>query len=263
MMTVSAVSFARSRSRKRARLVSVAALLAAAVMTLPYRADGAPSPAVTPTCFGEPATIVANNPGSNVVNGTPKADVIVVPRLEYFVEAGKGADRVCGGISSSSLEGGPGKDRLKTGSGGDSLYGGPGNDVLRESRGSLDANLHGGKGADLLIGPHDMSGGDGDDVLRGKSTNRSGAVMFGDLTGGAGDDRVFGSDRGDSISGGAGEDQLSGNAGDDSINGGRNDDLLLGGTGDDELNGGVDNDDCRGEAGTDSAVNCEALSDVP
>jgi Ca2+-binding RTX toxin-like protein len=277
-MTGSPISLARSRSRKRARLGSATALLAAALVTAPFRADGAPSHEETPTCFGEPATIVGDLNSGQRINGTPKADVIVAHSIARYVHAGKGADRVCGGgrTSEQGLYGGPGKDRLTTGAG-STLLGGPGNDVLREvprcSR--CGGILLGGEGADLLIGDYILTGGEGDDVLRWKRLPVGGDkldrvtvparffILQGRITGDKGDDKIFGGDRGDDIRGGAGEDQLSGNAGNDSIHGADDDDLLRGGTGNDELDGGLDNDECRGEAGTDSAVNCEALSEVP
>ena len=80
-----------------------------------------------------------------------------------------------------------------------------------------------------------LSGGDGDDQLFGM----------------AGHDRLSGGDGDDRLKGNSGEDDLSGNAGDDVLSGGKNDDSLYGGSGDDTLDGNSGNDALSGGIGDD------------
>ena len=58
------------------------------------------------------------------------------------------------------------------------------------------------------------------------------------LTGGAGDDTLYGLGGADKLVGNAGDDVLAGNAGNDTLQGGEGDDYLLGGAGNDTLEGG-------------------------
>lgn len=76
------------------------------------------------------------------------------------------------------------------------------------------------------------------------------ALSF-DHTGGAGDDRLFGSYRADRLDGGGGWDVLIGGDGDDQLSGGERADQLSGDGGDDVLHGGAGDDTVDGGAGTD------------
>ena len=63
----------------------------------------------TPTCFGEPATIVVSEPGNDVV-GTEGADVMVVTDTEFWTVQGLGGDdRIC---TDGQGMGGRGDDRI-------------------------------------------------------------------------------------------------------------------------------------------------------
>ena len=97
--------------------------------------------AVTPTCFGQKATIVGSS-GSNRIHGTSGKDVIVAGGGNDKVFAGTGDDLVCGGWGADRLHGGGGRDWI-AGEGGtpvrtdhgmrisnDVLYGDTGDDVL-------------------------------------------------------------------------------------------------------------------------------------
>ncbi len=98
-----------------------------------------------------------------------------------------------------------------------------------------------------------LSGGDGDDILFGGSGVNT-------LMGGAGNDQLTGGPMGDTISGGDGDDSIVGAGGDDNLDGGDGDDqirgddgndIITGGPGDDDLSGGLDMDTISGNEGND------------
>lgn len=62
------------------------------------------------------------------------------------------------------------------------------------------------------------------------------------LTGGAGDDVIYGFGGNDTLKGGAGDDVLAGHSGNDLLQGGDGEDYLLGGSGNDTLDGGAGGD---------------------
>lgn len=153
-----------------------------------------------------------------------------------------------------------GADEIDAGDGDDTAYGGDGGDTI-----------DGGTGNDLLVGGRDgdfINGGDDDDLILGddltaginmfvgfsqhvsSTANASGNDV---LTGGAGNDRIYGQGGSDVIDGGAGNDVLSGDrldygmefaidqpvvSGNDYIDGGAGDDQIYGDGGDDTLLGG-------------------------
>jgi len=80
-----------------------------------------------------------------------------------------------------------------------------------------------------------LSGGDGNDTIYGYGGNDI-------LDGGNGSDTIFGGDGNDNIEAGAGADNLYGGDGADLINGGADNDIIDGGAGNDTLNGGLGND---------------------
>ena len=103
-------------------------------------------------------------------------------------------------------------------------------------------------------GNDDITGGEGDDVIFGDDVTEpiSAPDAPGDgkigipgddtIDAGAGNDRVLGGDGDDVIDGGIGDDTLFGEDGDDSIDGGLGRDSLIGGEGDDTLDGGDNRD---------------------
>lgn len=88
-------------------------------------------------------------------------------------------------------------------------------------------------GADLI------TGGEGDDSLYGLTGNDQ-------LVGGKGKDYLYGGIGEDRLIGGKGQDELYGNEGNDWLTGGKSKDLLVGGTGKDTLNGGRGHNDLYG-----------------
>ena len=122
--------------------------------------------APTPTCLGEPATIVKGG-GDNEITGTSGADVIVAGGGNDRVFAQAGDDTVCGGEGIDLIAGEENNDTLEGGSGRDAVVGGPGDDVSRGGKGNdggvtriaLVAGVNGDGGEDRILG------GDGKDTL--------------------------------------------------------------------------------------------------
>lgn len=90
-----------------------------------------------------------------------------------------------------------------------------------------------------------ITGGLGNDKLFG---------LAGDdvVSGGQGDDQVWGNSGNDVLRGGAGDDKVSGGAGNDRIFGGNGDDVLSGESGDDDIRGGAGQDILSGNSGNDT-----------
>lgn len=110
-----------------------------------------------------------------------------------------------------------------------------GNDIYRGGQGSVDGKVSGGKGNDSLYG-----GSSNDELMGDNGLDR----LYGKggedtLNGGAQIDRLYGGKGQDVLLGGAQNDELYGGMGDDSLLGGGGDDRLAGGRGDDELTGGA------------------------
>ena len=172
------------------KLVAVVAILASPAVVPGVGA------AQEPTCFGQPATIVAV--AGQPTRGTPGDDVIV---------GTAGADRISGRGGDDLICGLGGDDVIRAGAGDDLVAGGSGNDEIGGGRG-LD-RLDGGRGRDRV------SGGPGADIVGGNGG-------WDELDGGRGDDR---------LDGGGGHDRLRGRAGDDTLSGGDGPDWCSGGPG--------------------------------
>ena len=74
------------------------------------------------------------------------------------------------------------------------------------------------------------------------------------MTGGTGDDKMFGMADDDKMSGGGGNDKMWGNSGADSIAGGDGNDQIFGGKGDDVISDGAGDDTVRGDSGNDKII---------
>ena len=205
-----------------------------------------------------------------------------------------GNDTLSGRGGDDELDGGSGDDTLNGGAGADKLVGGSGTDTASwaGSNAGVTARLHtpdprgghaqgdtfggtttftyrdkgervtvtlpdienliGSSYDDVLAGDqraNRISGGAGDDILYGgpggDSTNKD--VMYGD----SGNDKVYGGRGDDSLYGGSGSDKLYGGPDDDKLYGGSGSDRLVGGDGNDILDGGTGDDILEGGAGAD------------
>jgi len=81
----------------------------------------------------------------------------------------------------------------------------------------------------------DLSGGSGADIVASSNSGQAG-------DGGSGNDILFGNGGNDTLTGSQGNDLILGGAGDDTLNGANSNDVLVGGAGNDRLTGDVGND---------------------
>lgn len=115
-----------------------------------------------------------------------------------------------------------------------------GNDVIDFSTATFSTTISGGDGNDLLFGSSQA------DHLNGQSGRDT-------LLGGNGNDALYGGSGSDTLNGGAGHDTLRGHSGNDVLLGGAGRDMLNGGTGDDMLRGqGGHRDQLTGSTGDDT-----------
>ena len=214
--------------------------------------------AATPTCFGEPATIVGTD-RADTIKGTSGDDVIFAGHGWDVVDGGAGNDRICGGAGKDELHDGPGRDKVSGGGKSDHLVAGRGDDVLVggprdgfttdwvkyvDATGPVVVDLSegtatGALGHDVVRGFLRAVGSRYDDVLRGGDT----------LIGGCGDDILDGRTwtRWTTFLNGAGSHPCRPGESDD--------DVLYAGPKNSELFGGCGNDRIHGGPRTDEYVN--------
>jgi Ca2+-binding RTX toxin-like protein len=177
----------------------------------------------------------------------------VMVDLRTQTSTGQGRDSL---VSIERIEGSPYDDFLKGSEKGQIFYGGKGNDVIRSVPGLTD-RAFGGPGNDW-IRSWTVSGGPGNDLIRAIVVSYADAaagvtvdLSEGTATGDGSDRllevvRLIGSNFDDILSGGEGDDEIYGRGGDDALDGGEHatepGDLLDGG------------------GGTDSCVNGERVS---
>lgn len=144
-----------------------------------------------------------------VINGTDGEDVLIGGLGDDVIQGGNGKDILIGNDGDDILRGGHGNDRLVGGAGNDLLDGGGGRDLADYSENSTDvvADLEAGfasseeTGNDELVSIEDLTGGSGNDILRGNGANNK-------LVGGDGDDVLEGRGGFNQINGGEGYDIL-------------------------------------------------------
>ncbi|MEM1039943.1 MAG: tandem-95 repeat protein [Pseudomonadota bacterium] len=192
---------------------------------------------------------------------------------EDVIEGGAGIDFLSGGDGDDTLDGQNGDDTLDGGWGADALDGGIGNDTVDYSSANsgvvaifsstdasgIDGNFttfgaggyQGDATGDTYSSIETVLGTLFDDQIYGSSAGMTASLSNGndvfdtgstnsvfDVTGGAGDDRIFTSNGNDILRGGSGNDTLVAAGGDDTLEGGSGDDTLTGGAGADVHNGG-------------------------
>ena len=170
---------------------------------------------------------------------------------DTLIGGGGGDDALNGGAGDDELNGGEGNDTLNGGAGADMLNGGPGMDIISYdgSDSAVDIRLRTGHASgghaegDVFAAVESVTGSDHNDRLAGDN-RPAGEDTGGDntLSGGGGDDEIYGGSGDDTLNGGAGDDTLYGGAGGDTLDGGAGDDALVGGPGGDSFTGG-DGDD--------------------
>ena len=213
--------------------------------------------------------------GNDLINGGAGADIIIANAGNDIINGDTGGDRLYGGAGDDILSGGDDDDLLygdlknETASdGNDTLFGDVGNDALWGSSG--DDLLNGGEGSDVL------NGGSGVDTIDYSSETSSVIVDMAskylaytstgndtlynveNVIGSDFDDRLIGNSDVNILSGGAGNDSVFGWYGDDVIHGNDGNDTLFGdwkdsslADGNDVIYGGAGNDIIIGNDGAD------------
>ena len=213
----------------------------------------------------------------------PIGDLIVGNNNNNFLTGTAWSDIIRGENGNDTLAGGAGDDLLVGGDGNDNLSGDAGQDVLQGDAG--DDSLNGGVGADSLAGGVGSdtytvdNAGDivieglnaGTDIVRTTLANYiltdnveqlvytgsanftgTGNAIANIITGGNGNDTLFGMGGNDQLLGGLGNDTLDGGDGVDNLQGGTGNDIMAGGVGADVLSGGIGTDILNGQAGNDT-----------
>ncbi|MFN7804972.1 MAG: ELWxxDGT repeat protein [Planctomycetaceae bacterium] len=174
----------------------------------------------------------------------PGAQTVATGRLVLTLGSSTTFEQIIGGRGNDTLTGNTLNNTLVGGAGNDTLTGGTGNDTyLFDADSSLGADTlieTGTGGIDLIDFTPTAAGVTLDlaqtitQVVNARLSLRlSSDRTFENVTGGDGNDSLFGNVLGNVILGGDGHDNLVGADGKDSLTGGSGDDTLAGGTGDD------------------------------
>jgi Ca2+-binding RTX toxin-like protein len=200
--------------------------------------------------------------GHDLLTGSDQAELLLGGAGRDTLSGGGGADTLRGGLSNDQLDGEAGDDLLRGGNGDDTMQGGEGTDTVMQvvdaDQTLTDTSLT-GRGTDSLGGIErgDLTGGAGDNRIDATSFALGGLMIAGGdgndtllagqrddtVIGGGGNDRIDGRTGADLASGGEGNDNVSNAGGADTLRGGDGDDTLTGAFGDDDLiRGGKGND---------------------
>ena len=163
-----------------------------------------------------------------------------------YIDGGDGADSISGGGGNDTIQGGGGDDTLNGGAGIDTIsYANALTQVVVNlstaaiSGGVLGpvaaARSAGGAGIDTITNIENVTGGSGNDIIWGSAAANA-------LVGGLGDDNLTGDAGNDTLSGGVGNDTLSGGAGNDTLTGDAGNDVFTDGAGTNTMTGGLGND---------------------
>ena len=129
---------------------------------------------------------------NDTLNGSPERDKIYGKGGNDALRGYGEEDVLSGGNGDDMVRGGAEDDRMPSTPGVDKLYGGPGNDRIEDhsydNSDNHDPNLlSGGSGDDYLYGYNKLYGGSGDDVIHGSSTEAGFRRI---IVGGPGEDDI-------------------------------------------------------------------------
>ena len=168
-----------------------------------------------PRCDGKPATVDMTVDSSRPTTGN---DIIAATEGDDVIDGLGGNDTICGLGGNDQIGGGPGNDVMIPGPGDDVMNGGSGTDTLsyrdlKTSASSIyfDLNTTGyqdtwSSGYDKATYVENVTGGSGNDYIYGTYSNNV-------LSGGAGNDRLYGYGGDDRVDGSAGTDYCDGGSG--------------------------------------------------
>lgn len=196
------------------------------------------------------ANAVDGTSGNDNITGTPSADMISGFSGNDTLYGAGGNDTLIGGSGNDRLEGQDGNDVLSGGDGSDTLIGGNGDDSLDGGLGEDWYKFYDNWGHDTITG--DAGGFDhidfynvttdlvvdlritnGVKVTSGSNTLSWDGDWIEQVTGGWGNDLIYGNDLNNTLEGYGGRDTIFGGGGSDRIVSGVGDDLMDGGLGDD------------------------------
>ena len=195
---------------------------------------------------------------TNLSTGDVNGEDVLAVRTSVSDGAG---DIMQGDDLADIMNGNGGNDTIIGGAGADIMDGGADIDTLSYQTSVagisviLYANTAYGNDAngDVISNFENVTGGFGNDAIYGANFDNilNGGAGIDYLEGYAGNDTLYGGSGGDILSGGAGNDYLDGREGNDQLYGGAGDDALFGLTGIDILNGDAGDDVLNGEADDD------------
>ncbi|MFU7559501.1 calcium-binding protein [Stieleria sp. JC731] len=166
------------------------------------------------------------------IEGGDGRDLLWGSLSDDIIDGGAGSDLILGGDGNDELYGGLGDDSIQGGAGNDTLIGGEGKDSLKADDGNdelfaLDASVDwisklvvqpdpdATAGLSLAIAPNYTL-----DVVGGSTTLGDEVIENEIIDGGAGNDRLLGTNNRDNLIGGDGDDVILHTLGDDSVFGG-------------------------------------------
>ncbi|WP_419827856.1 glycoside hydrolase family 113 [Sphingomonas sp.] len=200
-------------------------------------------------------TYVVDSAGDQVVEAqgkgtdtvlTTSANTTLASNVENLTYIGNGEAALTGNTLANLITGGAGNDTLTSVGGNDTLTGGAGNDtyvVTSLADKVVEAANGGNDTIRTAYGTYTL----GANVENLAYTGTANATLNGNeldniVTGGAGNDKLFGMAGNDTLVGGGGNDVFDGGTGNDLLQAGAGDDTLDGGVGQDTLDGGAGND---------------------
>ena len=185
--------------------------------------------------------------GNDLLIGTNGAETIIGSFGNDYLQGLGGDDTLQGGGDDDTLEGGAGQDVLYGDGGNDTAVFATADNVTVDILGFYGTADSWSTGFDILDDIENITTGAGNDTITGSEVRNRIDAGGGndDILGYGGNDTLYGRSGIDDIVGGEGNDFVDGGADDDWVMGDQGNDRLIGGDGDDELNG----DDWSGSAG--------------
>lgn len=208
--------------------------------------------------FADEAANLVGGAGNDTLIGGDKADTLNGGDGEDTIVGGDGDDGILGGAGDDHIEGGNGGDTIRGNAGADFIDGGAGDDVIYVTgaeaafdlmKGGADNDTVQIEGTAIVTFALFDATTNGIEALKGATNSNivgtadDNLLDFSNMTitdvqaidGGAGNDKMVGSNSNDTLRGGLGDDNLDGGAGNDTLNGGAGIDVVKGGANDDTI----------------------------
>lgn len=226
--------------------------------------EGNPPVVLTSTTTQPVGDLIVGTNGANTLVGTAWSDILRGEGGNDTLLGGAGDDLLIGGAGNDNLSGQAGQDILQGDAGNDTLDGGLGADSMTGGTGDDtyivddfgDVVIEGvNGGTDVVrtnLSSYDLTDNVEELVFTGSgSFIGTGNAIANTISGGTGNDYLFGMGGNDQLFGGIGNDFLDGGDGADNLQGGVGNDVMIGGAGADTLSGGSGDDILNGQEGND------------